>query len=165
MDKKQEIRDKEIAINQNQIETGLLKAEGDHLQAELEALKEPELKHGDYGLDFGGLPRLSLKSTDSKMFSAGIRCCMPDEGDDIHPSVRFGNIFADIAMLREPLEEDEFKVDGKRFAIEKGFLVYGECGKGWSRIIATEHLLTLSNNLRRMLAELKRQEAKGKKNE
>ena len=72
--------------------------------------KEPKkekvkLRHGDYGYE-GGLSRILLEAMSGSKFSAGIGCCMPQEGSAIgNPTIILGNIFDDLKRNSEDLRE------------------------------------------------------------
>ena len=157
----------------------------DKIQAELEALKEPELANGDYGIwdaeassEGESLVFIALELRgELHWFSdvAGTDLGLVDY-KKLSDFTRLGNIFADLAMLSEPLE-GEFGCKGSEG--DKDLLNIGhtllpdspiffsiENGKGIPHTTNAVHLTIdqakeISNKLRRKIATL---EAKGKNN-
>ncbi len=84
------------------------------LEAQLAEAEKPKLRHGDYGYDKGGSPRMELvvgrnsKRQSSCPAGPDYVCTLDDEPDARHIETKLGNIFDDLDALSEPLKE--FKV-------------------------------------------------------
>ncbi len=91
----------------------LSQAEGDKLQAQIEAEDKPKLRHGDYGLDSNGQPCIEIKIWGKKLKDVGddgmhFNSPGPDEtgGLEAFRVVKpIGNIFDDLKALTSLTEE------------------------------------------------------------
>ncbi len=164
MDKKQELTKRDeltVRIGQCVINIGKIAEEQSSLQSELESLKEPELKHGDYGIDDdGAIWIVLLRNNQLEVFGSDCGSGQVIKGKT-WPDVkkRIGNLVDDLAMLSEPL--GRFTVDAD---IEVSITSCGNLqirqSNGEDVRINEEAILEFSNNLRRMLAMLKAKENK-----
>jgi hypothetical protein len=156
MDRK-EIED---LINYWEQEKSNIEEKLDDLQSQLES-EQPELRHGDYGYGENNQPRLTLLSQDDELFSAGKGCCMETTSNKLHPTIILGNIFDDLQVMAEPLEEFEV-IDGRqkvRLKICSNNTIQIYIWGGEIAEYKIEKIEEIHRNLGRLIAEAKRRKS------
>lgn len=164
MDKKQEIRS-QIAVRQTSIshfqaEIDVKSKEVADLQAELEAMKVPELRHGDLRLyeegDWSaiGIVDMSEPALHILWDEGDLRNSLNSKDDTLRRSIHIGTlteVFADIKMLSEPLSE--FELDDSNISVRIAPSGSLRITQDEDDVYIPEKLIVkFSNNLRRMIA-------------
>ena len=127
--------------------------------------EKPKLRHGDFGINDIGFPRLILLSKDEEMLDAGKLYCDAVDGGYAHPlpDPILGNIFDLLKEWSEPFEEWESKPAYEhaiQIIIETKFngIFFGNSGNGAT--FNLENITEIWHKLGHAIAELKRKENK-----
>ena len=151
-------RDRQIAIDAADKEI-------ESLLAEIEAEKEPELRHGDYGISRIGFPGMVVRERHGgTLRTADSDYIFPNETveeNSFSPELLLGNVFDDLNAMQEDVTEFGFDETRRayRFNVEDGrHCIWLKDGLGAEIHIDKKDIPTFILKLRQMEATLERRQ-------